>query len=353
MKITVLYFPGDICTMYTMYPLLKSKYRRLFDCTPDMDEALRLNNKIIFVMRFFRRELSDQATQAYFERLRQKYDKVIYFEDTPDPRRIMTNTIDYVDIYYKKSMLKDLELYKKEYYSETVYGDYYHRNYGVRDAHETVSKPLTDAQIGKLKLAWNIGIGQYPKTRINRAICTRLGDAELLDAMSLFLTHPKRYRAKNERTSLVCPMRFRADEEPKTLNYNRVLFSEIAKTRPELFAFGNLKLTEYNQELRNSKLTFASYGLGEICFRDFEAIINFSLMLKPDMDHLMTWPDVYRKDITYVPLKWDGSDFIEKIERWRDADETQLTKNAYDCYIDSFNQFESRLAMVLDQVYSV
>lgn len=353
MKITVLYFPGDICTMYTMYPLLKSTYRPMFDMTSDMEEVFKFKNSVIFVMRFFRRGLSDEATRAYFERLRGHYRKIIYFEDTPDPRRIMTNTIDYVDIYYKKSMLRDIGLYKKEYYSDTLYGDFYHRNYGINDAVETFSKPLTDAQIGKLKLAWNIGIGQYPKTRINRAVCTRLGDAGMLDAMSLFLVHPRRYRAKAERTNAICPMRFRADEEPKTLNYNRVLFSEIAAKRPDLFAFGKLDLTAYNRELRNAKLTFASYGLGEICFRDFEAIINRSLMLKPDMDHLITWPDVYRKNETYVPLKWDGSDFIEKIEYWRDADTSQITERALEIYLSEFDKYAERLEMVLDQVESL
>ena len=353
MKITVLYYPGDICTMYTMYPLLRSKYRSLFDMTSNMEDVFKFKNKIIFVMRFFRRELSDQATQEYFSRLRDHYEKIIYFEDTPDPRKIMTNTIDYVDIYYKKSMLKDLSLYKKEYYSETLYGDYYHKKFGVRDSVETVSKPLTDAQIAKLKLAWNIGIGQYPKERIRRALCTRIGDAGNLDLMTLFLGHPKNYHAAKRRTSLVCPMRFRAEDEPKTLNYQRMLFSVIGKSRPDLFVFGKLNLDEYNRELRNSKLTFGSFGLGEICFRDFEAIINYSLLLKPDMDHLATWPDVYQKDITYVPLKWDGSDFIERIEYWQHADETEITKNAYECYMSSFEHYVERLEMVLDQVYSV
>jgi len=250
-------------------------------------------------------------------------------------------------------MLKNLSLYKQEYYSETVYGDFYHRKFGVRDAFETMSKPLRDDQIAKLHLAWNIGIGQYPKERIRRAICTRIGDAGYLRLMSVFLGHPKNYRAATKRTNLVCPMRFRAEDEPKTLNYQRMLFSEIAMTRPDLFALGKLSLTDYNRELRNSKITFGSYGLGEICFRDFEAIINYSLLIKPDMDHLTTWPDVYQKNVTYVPLQWDGSDFIETIEYWQKADASLITQNAYDCYMSSFNQYIPRLEMVLNQVYAL
>jgi len=336
-----------------MYPLLRSKYAHMFEFTNDMEKVFSLKNKIIFVFRFFRRKLSDEVTQNYFRRLRDHYEKVIYFEDTPDPRRIMLNTIDLVDIYYKKSMLVDLSLYKKEYYSDTLFGDFYHRQFGVRDAVEIQSKPLSDDQIGKIRLAWNLGIGSYPKTRIRRAICTRMGEAGHLYTMSLFVGHPKNYRAKKERTSRICALRHRPDSEPLTLNYHRFLFEDIARKKPELFAFGKVNLDDYNREIRNSKITFASFGLGEICFRDFEAIINYSLMLKPNMDHLTTWPNVYRKNVTYVPLKWDGSDFIETVERWRNEDTSELTRSAYEIYMDGLDHYVDRLETVLDQVYSL
>jgi len=37
------------------------------------------------------------------------------------------------------------------------------------------------------------------------------------------------------------------------------------------------------------------------------------VLIKPDMDHLETWPDVYRKNETYVSIKWDISDLEEKL----------------------------------------
>ena len=62
-----------------------------------------------------------------------------------------------------------------------------------------------------------------------------------------------------------------------------------------------------------TKETFTAYGLlspfgwGEICYRDFEAAIGGSMLIKPDMSHLSTWPNIYASDM-YKSLKWDFSD---------------------------------------------
>jgi hypothetical protein len=38
-----------------------------------------------------------------------------------------------------------------------------------------------------------------------------------------------------------------------------------------------------------------------------------ALLLKPDMSHLKTFPDYYEPFVTYVPHRWDFSDFLEKL----------------------------------------
>ena len=352
MKITALYYPDDICTMYTLYPILRSRYSSMFDFVTDPEDVFKFKkNRIICIFRFFRRELSDQATRDYLRRLRDQYDRIVYFEDSPDPRKIFLNAIDEVDIYYKKSMLKDRSLYKKAYYSETLYGDFYHSTFGVADAVEAVAKPLTEGQLAKIKLAWNIGIGSYPKDRVRRAICRRVGMSEgRLRLLARCLGHPKNYRYLPRKSGVACPMRFRVIEEPKSLSWQRCYFTELAKTRPDLFVYGKVPLDAYNRELRRSKLTFSPYGLGEVCFRDFEAIINHSLLLKPDMDHIETWPAVYSRNETYIPLKWDGSDFIETVERWASEDSSRITDSAYEVYMSSFLRYSERLETILGQI---
>ena len=65
-------------------------------------------------------------------------------------------------------------------------------------------------------------------------------------------------------------------------------------------------------ELEASKMCFSPFGYGELCWRDIEAILAGAVLLKPDMRHLDTRPDLYRDGETYVALRWDFADLAEK-----------------------------------------
>ena len=54
------------------------------------------------------------------------------------------------------------------------------------------------------------------------------------------------------------------------------------------------------------------FGYGEVCWRDFEAMLCGCLVIKPDMSHVETNPDIFRPHETYVPVQWDYADLEEK-----------------------------------------
>lgn len=68
----------------------------------------------------------------------------------------------------------------------------------------------------------------------------------------------------------------------------------------------------FMDELRRSKICFSPFGYGELCWRDIEAILAGAVLLKPDMSHLLTEPDLYRDGETYVAVRWDFADLEEK-----------------------------------------
>ena len=70
---------------------------------------------------------------------------------------------------------------------------------------------------------------------------------------------------------------------------------------------------KFYRELQNSKVVMSPFGLGEITLKDFEVFLSGSLLMKPNMDHMLTWPNFYTKD-TYIPFRWDLGDLSEKIE---------------------------------------
>lgn len=75
-----------------------------------------------------------------------------------------------------------------------------------------------------------------------------------------------------------------------------------------------IPLEEYYNRMYNSKIILAPFGFGEIAPRDLEAAIFGCVLLKPDMSHLETKPDIYIPNETYIPCKHDFSDINEKIE---------------------------------------
>jgi len=70
---------------------------------------------------------------------------------------------------------------------------------------------------------------------------------------------------------------------------------------------------EYVNILRRSKMTLSPFGMGEVCFRDFEIIQFGSIMIKPDMSNVITYPNIYIPYETYIPVKLDWSDLNEQI----------------------------------------
>jgi len=68
---------------------------------------------------------------------------------------------------------------------------------------------------------------------------------------------------------------------------------------------------QFIETLVRSKLALAPFGMGEICFRDFELMQYGVLMVKPSMDHLNTFPNPYNSEDTYVSFKRDLSNLEE------------------------------------------
>ena len=49
--------------------------------------------------------------------------------------------------------------------------------------------------------------------------------------------------------------------------------------------------------------------------KDFEVFITGGLLFKPSLEHMETWPPFFVKDKeTYIPYKWDLSDFSSRLE---------------------------------------
>jgi hypothetical protein len=92
--------------------------------------------------------------------------------------------------------------------------------------------------------------------------------------------------------------------------------------------------------LKDSLIAVSPFGYGEICYRDFEIILSGALLFKASMDHLVTYPDIYRDQETYVSFLWDFSDFEEKVEYLINRADLarEISMKAQETYMHNFTE---------------
>ena len=76
-----------------------------------------------------------------------------------------------------------------------------------------------------------------------------------------------------------------------------------------------LRPAEYLGTMFRSKVVVSPWGWGEACHRDYEAWLLGAVLVKPPMDHVRTWPEMYRPNETYISCRVDFADLPEIVER--------------------------------------
>ena len=98
----------------------------------------------------------------------------------------------------------------------------------------------------------------------------------------------------------------------------------------------------YLRELASSRACFSPFGYGEVCWRDYEAVHAGALLVKPDMSHVETTPDIFVPHETYLPIRWDFQDLAQAVEVAvrDDALRRRLVDNAWAALHDFAHGFQ-------------
>ena len=267
-----------------------------------------------------------------FENFRKKT-KYIFYCDTGDSSGWIEKKIfPFVDKYLKCQLLKNKSLYKTKIYGKKVISDYYFRNYGIIDTKEIWSDVLTDEEISKLDLSWNIFFSNHNYLSIINYNLVKFFKINLI--FNKFF-YAKPYRERNNNFFL----KFSSKNYYPTIGWQRKKILEFFKIENS----NKLNKINYFNLMKNSKYCISPFGWGEIAIRDFECFVNGCVLIKPDTSHLETWPNFYIPNLTYIPFKWDLSDFREKIDYCKNnylsavniASEAQKIYKSHTCYINS------------------
>jgi len=238
--------------------------------------------------------------------------KFVYFDGDDDVNVQWPEILGFVDLYVKKHVYKDRAQYGVATIGKSNLTQYAHDQYGATFATDIIprGKPVSVADRGKIHAGYNIALD------------------DKIRKLHEWVKPPTQAERPFD---VVC----RANINPQSWMYH--LRKGIA---PALQAIkGEYRIltpTErvpqdvYYQEMLSSKICVSPFGYGEICWRDFEAVLCGCVLFKPDMGHIETHPDIFIPYETYVPLAWDFSDLTAKsVHYLRDTHErSRIASNA-------------------------
>lgn len=239
--------------------------------------------------------------------------KLIWMDTADSTGTCLFDVMPYVDIYMKKQILKDRSLYLNEYYGGCMVYQYYHDKYNLND-HLLTKKyqPAKKEDLSKMRVSWSIGMSD---------MFTNYHTAFLFPkTISLPVPSERNYDLRK------FDVFYRGYAHSEIIGWQRHKCSDLLMSSNDIIcpnAYESVSPKEYQKEFNNSRAVISPYGWGEVCFRDFEAFGNEVTLLKPDMSHCVTYPDVFIEGETYIPIDWDFYSFEEAI------DELKANKQKY------------------------
>ena len=351
-RITVLSIHDRIACFHSLMPFIFSREPRRFQFTDSAAWCLQEDRASVLIMvrRFIK---PDRVDIDLMRALRSKYRRIAFFHDDAGGGIPRLDVLPYVDLFYSKALFRDRSLYGKTLYGKELYSDFFHKKYGVSDPgpreRPTESRP---SELGKLRLSWNIGVGDYPRAKLRQRAGVAATLALGFAAARAFYSRspmPKDPVAANRG---VYPVHARMGlAGPPSIAHQRVLILERIKDDPD-FLTGPVSQRRFNTEVRNSRITLSPFGWGELCLRDFEAVLGGSLLLKPDMSHVETWPDVFVPSETYVPFDWEGQDLVARARAYL-TDEparARVARRAYESYRDQLASLTERFESTIEEI---
>jgi hypothetical protein len=360
-RITVLTFHQRLSSFYSLAPLLRSRiYAKAIDVTQSLRYCLKKDrNRRLLIVRFFVPghyvDEHDRLDLCPLRMLREKYEKVVLFDDGAGGGTTRFEVLPFVDYYLKRHLYRHRRLYMRLFYGRELYTQYYHDRYGVEDDKDyrrnpenSGRVPIKDEQdLKKLRLAWNIGVGSYPLRPFRQKVGVALARVVGVQPVARLALNPLSYQPGVPRLGKV-HARFSGTKRSTITGFQRKLFLNLIQ-EDDRFLTGVVPQRKYNAEIRSAVATLSPFGWGEMCYRDFEAILNGSALLKPDVSHLETWPDVFIPEVTYAPIDWDGKNLIAQAELYLSDERRrqELTANARDAYVTALRQCDDKVEEVL------
>ncbi|MAD33823.1 MAG: hypothetical protein CMJ88_08705 [Planctomycetes bacterium] len=258
----------------------------------------------VMVVPNWRRGVSQRhELRALFARASERQDRrpIVLVDAVDQSSSPFLDCLPHVDMMLKSQVFRDRSQYLRECPGGYPFAAWCSENLELDLGEWEFGSTASSDHLDRIRVGWNMGVSRFYSglQRLTRA-CSKPWRDRKYDLS-------RRFPVPDPSTAPVWDY-YRA--------YRRFCGLTVAEQGRSLSMTGTARLRRlaYLRELTESRITFSPYGWGEICFRDFEAVACGSVLLKPDMTHLDTKPDIYEPGVTYVPVRWDLQDFAAKAE---------------------------------------
>lgn len=278
--------------------------------------------------------------------------KVIYADVSDSAGVVHMRMLDVVDLYIKNQLYIDKKNYLKPLYGYRLYSHYFHKKFNIKDKYPAFSEVVLDKNLlDKLHLGWNSGLGHYGKYGY---LCQSLYNSI---GLKWYLPYPKIYKQNIKNRSHDIQTRFNTQYSRESVSCMRKL--TLKKLNISYDNGSKLNRFQYFKELKKTKVILSPFGLGEITLKDFETFLTGGLLLKPRMDHMVTWPNLYKENENVMFYNWDLTDLEDKIQyclgNYDEINEIALDgQNNYNKFIDkktSSDEFIKHFNTVIQKLY--
>ncbi len=245
----------------------------------------------------------------FLENARRAGMKIVLFDTNDGGGSNLFHITPYVDIHLKKQLYRDLTRYTQV--QEYNFMPWLPAGKGLLETKKRSFTPLNESELHKLRVGWNIGLCDYRHMPLEKWL--PVSKSFLLPGVY----HKLQFREPQTGRDILIAYRG-ASNILSGYDYQRNLLIDIIQKLPfeGIRTGGKVPFSEYQRELNNARFGISPFGWGEICYRDFEIILNGALLIKPSLDHLKTFPEILVPYETYLPCKWDFSDIQDLLQNY-------------------------------------
>ena len=236
---------------------------------------------------------------------------LVWFDISDSTGWLQSQVLPLVRLYCKSQLLADRSEYTRPHYGNRIWADHYHRTDGVTDDEPAEPRIVNDpALLDRLRVSWNSGLADYSlHGPLRMAMRQRI-------PLNALLRFPTDFTPPGRDRSIGFTCRMGTGYARDTVAHQRRRIAGLLAGR---MATDKLDRRAFLEEMRNARLVVSPFGFGEITLKDFEALLCGAALLKPDMSHLETWPDLFRNCETMLAHKWDLSDFLNCLDAAEDG----------------------------------